>query len=581
MLAAVAAGGGGGLKRLTHGTKIIQTGDSITAGYPLTPSTMPSYGYVMSQDLGLPFFDRAISGDQSCDIWPLQITPNLTADQPHQASSNLYTTMVGTNDVDVKGVGSYEAVFNTCQQAVLSFLATPAENKVLPGNALYVNTSGSNSATPVTTNGVTYATMTATGVQTETVTTTGNPIYVWQLIKDSTAGSFTISIDGGSALGPYSTTTSPAIATQNGQTASVGLTGRYAVAAGTHTVAYTWVSGTVGIVGAGSIPFYPLYSAPTIIVGQVPNQGPTGATSTPTAIAEYNTDVAANVALIAGDGGDVRLALDDNYMLATSAEMTGGATPLHPGPVGHVNLAHAFENTLQAVPNQLLPWSVTTAGAGGGTTAGNTGVTMNITGGAGYATALGSPIGTAGALSSVTVCFLAAPNGTAVGTIYILTSPSSGNFAVADSFTITPAASTGCQTFTAGTAYTARSVTAAEYLAYSNPTGAMMGYSNVSGTDYYDGGTPSSTAGPWNSATATLALSAVIGAGSIPTSNVVALPGMTASGHCGLPNPANGPAVTNDTAPNAVYVSAVGTAQITITNPAIAGMIFTGVCTSN
>ena len=53
----------------------------------------------------------------------------------------MYTLLIGTNDVDIKGAGSYETVFILCHQAAISWLAVPAEYKVL-ANGSGVTTSG-------------------------------------------------------------------------------------------------------------------------------------------------------------------------------------------------------------------------------------------------------------------------------------------------------------------------------------------------------------------------------------------------------------------------------------------------------
>jgi hypothetical protein len=578
------AGGGGtsGLSRLTHGSALIVYGDSISMGYGLASPSTTMYAYLMSQAFGIPYTDRAISGDQACDIWPLQINPYTATDAPVQAIANLYTVMIGTNDVDVKHTGAYEAVYNTCDQAVLTFLATPRESKVLPGDAAFTVVSGSNSASAVTASGVTSAQMTATGVLQAAITTTGEPIYVWSEIKDGTSGSFTVSVDGGAAHGPYSTTTTPAIATQTGTTESVALSGRYAVAAGAHTVAFTWVSGTVGIVGVGSIPSAPYYNEPAIAVGQVPNQGPTGAASTPAAIAQYNTDVAANIALVSGDGGDVRFVLDQNYMFATAAEMSGGAAPLHPGPLGHLHLAQAFEAGLQeASPSTILPFTFTPSASSTPTTYGNANITTVYTGASGYS--IVQPILLeAGALTSVSVGFPTIPTAGCTIQIDILTG-SGNSYALADSFPVTLAAVAGVQVFNAGTAYSARNVTASEYLGVFNISGCEgVGYETSGGSPayYYYSGTPTSTPvtyitggnGSQVALSGTVAPSAVVPA----TTNNVTLTGMTPAGHCAALNPDNSTAAANP-----AYVSAKTTNQITITNAAVSGMSFDGICTSN
>jgi hypothetical protein len=561
-------------------------GDSISMGYGLASPSTTMYAYLMSQAFGIPYTDRAISGDQACDIWPLQINPYTATDAPVQAIANLYTVMIGTNDVDVKSTGAYEAVYNACEQAVLSFLATARENKVLPGDAAFTVVSGSNSAAPVTALGVTSAQMTTTGVLQAAITTTGEPIYVWSEIKDGTSGSFTVSVDGGSAQGPYSTTTSPAIATQNGTTESVALSGRYAVAAGAHTVTFTWVSGTVGIVGVGSIPSASYYNAPAIAVGQVPNQGPTGAVSSPSAIAQYNTDVAANIALVKGDGGDIRFVLDENYMFATAAEMAGGAAPLHPGPLGHLHLAQAFEAGLQAVPVPIssvvsvsLPFTFAPTGGSGSATYGDATGAMTTSGGIGYALANNASPMPLGALNSVSMNFLTTPDGVKTITVLVL-APSGSQWYVADSFNVTPAAVSGVQALVAGTAFTARNITVANSIlgVYSGTGQLVLGYgASGSGTNIYLNAVPTSTPATWIGATVKLALSGSVGGTGAPaTTNTVTLTGMTPSGHCSALNPDNSTAAANP-----AYVSAKTTNQITITNAAVSGMSFDGICTSN
>jgi hypothetical protein len=580
MTAAVAGVSTGGtvLRRLTHGNELVQYGDSITFGFSLAAPSTTEYGYLMSQDLGIPYLDRAITGDQACDIWPLQLGPHLSADSPTLAIAMLYSVLIGTNDVDVKGVGAYESVYNNCVKALISYLVTPDTGKVLPGNAAFVNTTGSNSVTPVTAGGITYALLSSTGTFTATITTTGNPIYVWQLLNDALPGAFTVSIDGGTATGPYSTQTTPAIATQNGGTVSTGLAGRFVVAAGTHTVAFNWVSGSAGIVGVGSISAPAFYSAPTVVVGQVPNQGPTGAFSTSAAIAEYNVDVLANVALIAGDGGDARVAYDDNYMLATAAEMTGGAAPLHPGPAGHVNLARSFEEAFQAVPvpptssSGALTFNFTPPG-GTPTVYGNTSITVAASTGANFTEINPVALG-AGALSSVTMCFLTTPSGSTPITVLVV-STSGSQYVLSDSFNVTPAATTGCQSFTAGAAYTARNVTSGEYLgSYAAPGGLGVGYA-TGGSLFFYSGLISTTPITATASSSTMALSATVTTGIPATTNIITLTGMTAAGHCAGLSPTNSTSATNVAN---TFISAKGSGQITITNPAVLGLSYDGVC---
>jgi lysophospholipase L1-like esterase len=345
-------------RTVTHGSVLVQFGDSITYGLYLDYPTAQRFGAVMSQDLGIPVTDRAISGDMACDIWPRQLLPNLPTDNPTSSTAKLYTVMIGTNDVNTKGVGAYEAIFKTCQQAVLSWLAVPDVNKVLPGSAAFTVLSGGNSAGPDDADDgpghMGAAGMTVAGTLRSTITTYGKPIYVWQYISAGIdEGSFYISIDSGPQLGPFITSpgTGSGLHTQNGTDETIGFTGRFPVAAGSHTVDFIWHDGVVGITGVGTLPALPYYESSTIAVGQIPNQITTGGVASPASIAQYNADVAASVALFAQDGADIRLVRDQDYMLGVPAEMHD---QLHPGPPGHIHLAQAFEDALQAVPH-ILP----------------------------------------------------------------------------------------------------------------------------------------------------------------------------------------------------------------------------------
>src|SRR5215469_6024310 len=92
-------------------------GDSITAGFGLTkPQAYPS---LVAADRGLSLSNNALNGDQACDLTPRQIFPGWIR------SASLSSVLVGTNDVDFKGAGPYEAVYTLCLQGALSWLAVP------------------------------------------------------------------------------------------------------------------------------------------------------------------------------------------------------------------------------------------------------------------------------------------------------------------------------------------------------------------------------------------------------------------------------------------------------------------------
>ncbi len=323
-----------------------QYGDSVTYGLYLPDPATQRYGALLSKDMDIRVNTRAISGDMACDLWPRQLQPNLAADSPTAAVLTLYTVLVGTNDVNIYGPGAYETTFNACQQALLSWLAVPDVDKALPGSAAFTSLSGGNN--PAISAAIrsiaNAATMNLPGTLRATITTYGKPIYIWQYVSDTVPGKFYISIDSGAQSGPYSTMMVPAMATQNGTTASVALTGRFPVSAGKHTVDFIWSSGFVGIVGVGSLPAGHSDSSPVIAVGQVPAQLSTGGIAPPANIAQYNTDIASSIALIAQDGSDIRYVLDQNYMQGQPAEMYD---QLHPNALGQRHLADAFEQALK------------------------------------------------------------------------------------------------------------------------------------------------------------------------------------------------------------------------------------------
>jgi len=375
--------------RLTHGTKLIQTGDSITYGLYLG-SLSSRYGQLMANDYGLAnsVYTRAVPGEQACDIWPNQIWPNLSTDSPISTAAYIYTTMPGTNDVGHQGVGAYESIFNACQRAYLSYLAIPDVNKVLAGSANLTVLSGSNSTAldslynNSTGSGgyqINAFKLSVAGTNRAQVTTTGNPIFVWYAVTDTyrypnspgvstDPGHFSISIDGGTPIGPIATQLPLSDGTDNGMGSFVFPAGPFPVSAGVHTVDFIWVDGTVGIVGVGSPPTQPLYSMPTVAVGTVPNQRIGDGPSSPANIAQYNADVASNVSWISQyTGVDVRLCQNQTFMLGTSAEM---ANNVHPNELGDVHLAQAYESCLQASPTQSNASNLvngTLARANGGT----------------------------------------------------------------------------------------------------------------------------------------------------------------------------------------------------------------------
>lgn len=314
-------------------TKYAAYGDSITFGYGVTPQLM-AYPYQLATANSLTIQDHGATGDQACDTLPKRLYP--AGDEYTASKGQVYTYMIGTNETYVKGTGAYEAVYNTCHQAVLSWLALSRANKSIAGDKALVSTGGCGTVPDTTRSGALYCA--TAGTVSTTMTTAGSPIYVWYVVDDSAPATATlqVSIDG-TSVATLPTQLTPAIATLNGSTQSIALL-RLPAAAGTHAVVMTAASGSAGVLGIGSVPAS--RSALSFVVGaDVPFQSTYGKASVATQV-QYAADARANVALLQSDGLDIRFAPTRRYMLGTDAEMSN---QLHPNLLGHTHLAAAFQ----------------------------------------------------------------------------------------------------------------------------------------------------------------------------------------------------------------------------------------------
>jgi len=103
----------------------------------------------------------------------------------------------GDNDANVKGTGSYEAIFNLCTLANLSWLAIPASYEMYSTAATATGTWVTD-AFPQ--GGIGRTSTTNGSTLTYSLTTTGGTIYIWYKAFDSNAGTFTYNIDGSGAV---------------------------------------------------------------------------------------------------------------------------------------------------------------------------------------------------------------------------------------------------------------------------------------------------------------------------------------------------------------------------------------------
>ncbi len=312
-------------------------GDSITAGVGV-----PNVSFVYASLAGVyntvPLSDYAISGDQSCDVPTRQIFAH--ADSPALTSSGLYSLLIGTNDVDARGTGGQD-IFNLCDQAAISWLATPAESKLLATDSSVVVSGASHLDTLDNFNAVTTdasgASITFAFTRTAAV-----PVYLWYRITDGNPGAFSCTLD---AAAPVTLVNAPmeAIQTQNHTATSAGVYRFAAVPAGAHAlrcVQLTAGASGMGLIALGGPPPAGTAKLPRLLVGLLPPQL-NGSRAAETAA--YDGYIRGNVALFAGDGLDVELFDAGAYMTGTTNDMYD---LLHPNAVGQQEIFQAFEHTL-------------------------------------------------------------------------------------------------------------------------------------------------------------------------------------------------------------------------------------------
>jgi hypothetical protein len=316
-------------------------GASTTVGLTLSNPSTQSYPALVAAFENVPLANRAISGDQACDVPATQIFSN--GDSPKLTTHTVSSTLIGTNDVDVKGTGTYEAIYMLCDRAIISWLGVPLEYKVL-ANGANMSKTGSGSIDS-TWNAWTTGAQGATVSFTITTVSIG-PIYAWPLIDDRSSATYTYSLDG-TVIGTSNVQTSPQMATQNGTTRSLGFIRIPSVSAGTHVVTFTQTSvGTngVSVVGVGA-PFGGVNNQlPTVLVGTItyqwPGGGSEGCTSSDAPCLQYIQDQRTDITLLSGDGLDVRLFDTRQYMFGTASEMNDA---LHPNAFGQLELSHSVE----------------------------------------------------------------------------------------------------------------------------------------------------------------------------------------------------------------------------------------------
>ncbi len=313
-------------------------GDSITAGVGVASPSLV-YAALAADYNSVNLSDYAIGGDESCDVPTRQIFAN--SDSPTLATPGLYSLLIGTNDVDVRGTGAGELTYNLCDQAAISWLATPLEMKLLATSSQVTVTGASHLETLDNFNALTTDALGATITFPFTRTAVA-PLYLWYRITDNTSFTFTCALDG-STVTTLAGFTSPAILTPNSTTTSVGVYRLASVPVGTHSLQCTQDdagSSGMGLIAIAGPPPAGTLQRPRLLVGLLPLQLNGSRSSL---LAVYDADIRGNVAIFAGDGLDVELFDAAAYMTGTSADMSD---LLHPNAVGHQEIFKAFQLSL-------------------------------------------------------------------------------------------------------------------------------------------------------------------------------------------------------------------------------------------
>jgi hypothetical protein len=321
-------------------------GDSITYGYGLSNPSTQDYVVFLASQLGLPFVNYAHSGDQACDLPTNQIFPN--AESPTLETKAFYSLLISTNDVDVKGTGTYEAVFNLCQQASIAWLALPVEDKVLASSATVTVIGPATLDTAHNWNAMVTNAPDASVTFPFTLAAAG-PLYVWYRITDGNLGSFSYAVDG-SILGSGSSATLPPMQTQNGNTESLALLRLPSLPAGPHALRLTQTSpglAGMGVVAIGIPPSTYQPNLPEVLVGTTPRQrsgggAPCSDTLAPCSV--YTSDITANVSIFARDGLNVHLFDTAKYMTGSPAEFLDS---IHPNALGHAEIFRSIQDSLR------------------------------------------------------------------------------------------------------------------------------------------------------------------------------------------------------------------------------------------
>lgn len=316
-------------------------GDSITYGYNLADPTTQAYPYLVAKEKGYSLLNLGVPGAQTCDMMPLYVLP---AHASIPTSPILTTILTGTNDIDSDAAGVRGQIFNTCQQATVSWLGLLDSYKVR-GNSDRVRSTG---ATHVETDhgwSAIYTDAPGASVTFPIQHEAEGTVYVWYRLFNDSPGTFSYTLDS-SVLGVQKNSFGVPVGRHTGD--SVGLLRIESVPSGSHTVTFTQTSSTgsaVGILAVAAPPQGKTSSLPLVLVGTIPKQqfftgGGTCAFSVESdaACLAYTENIKENVRELTADGLNVSLFDTRKYVTGTSFDMIDS---LHPNALGQQEIAHA------------------------------------------------------------------------------------------------------------------------------------------------------------------------------------------------------------------------------------------------
>ncbi len=320
-------------------------GDSITEGCCTSISAANQYFNAIANTLGIPITKRARSGDAAADSQEFVYQKIVSG-----TSSELFTYMIGTNDLSAYFSTGQLTNSQLFQRAANAWLAIPHENKVIgqstgSSSPVYAGTwldssyYGGNIGRYSTTNGATA-----------TFTIKGTTAYIAYTMEDGNGGQFSVTIDGVN-YGTYSNTGTSGgqiLTPQRNRNFGSALLRIPNLSEGTHTVVLTVTSPTsasnkVYFDWAAGNKGFSLNKGPAVFVGGTilaSSGSPSAAT-----IYAYNERTKENVRLLAADGLNIAYVDTASYMVLTQDYINDG---IHPNDSGMLHIADAFLNEINA-----------------------------------------------------------------------------------------------------------------------------------------------------------------------------------------------------------------------------------------